>query len=350
MMTLSDKLTELKPVLLKEEHKPTPEILLNSPRSTIKTLIKFCNTHFLRPGRICTGIGPAGTGKTNISEAVVSSHINPYCDTFQIKVTSSDNRPLLFVDFERTKDEILDGTDRIKRRIKADNNPDCLTDERFKNTYIHGFLQYAKTEDKINELQRLIELYKPYLVVLDGAASLVYDVNDTKECVYTINLLLATANEFNLSYFCTVHPNPGQQSDFKPRGVFGSELVRQSESVFLLKRAPDDRNIRILTTDFMHGKNRSGSDNLEAYFKWDEMEAMFMSCEYAKSAKPSKINNINEAITETVGDRVVPYNDLISLIMENYQKSEPTAKRWVTDAVKMGLLFKRADGYGLTPF
>src|SRR5690606_30864143 len=117
---------------------------------------------------------------------------------------------------------------------------------------------------------------------------LVYDVNDTKESVYAVNTLLAMADSNNLSFFATVHPNPGQQNDFKPRGVFGSELLRQSESVLLLKRAPDDRDVRILTTDFLHGKNRSGADNLESYFRWSDAEKMFLSCQYTPTMKPGK--------------------------------------------------------------
>lgn len=333
------------------EHKPSLEILLNAPRSKTRTIVKFCNAHFLRPSRISTGIGPSGVGKSNLSEAFVASHLNSHADCFGIEVIPVDDRPLLFIDLERTQDEILEGTDKIARRIYAENNPELVTPERFKDVNLHGFLQYAKTEDKIHELELLIEKYNPYLVILDGSASLVYDVNDTRECVYTINLLLATADKHQLSFFCTVHPNPGLQNDFKPRGVFGSELIRQSESVLLLKRAPDDRDIRILTTSFMHGKNRSGADNLESYFKWNDTHKMFLSCEYTPTAKPSKAEEQTKAFNEVLNGKRLTYKDLgEALISGRYCKTIPTANRWIGDNTERGIIFQDGGLYALTPF
>jgi hypothetical protein len=330
--------------------KPSREILLNAPRATIKSVLKFCNTHYLRPKRISLGIGPIGAGKSNVTEAMVSSHLNGHVDTFKIEVIPDpEGRPLLLVDFERTEDEILEGCDRIARRICIENNPELKTDERFHKTFIHGFLQYAKTEDKMTEIKRLIEKYKPFLVILDGSASLVYDVNDTKECVPVIAELLAIADENNLSFFATVHPNPGQQSDFKPRGVFGSELLRFAESVMLLKRAPDDRDTRILTTSFLHGKNRSGADNLETYFRWNDTHKMFMSCDYAMSVKPKKAEEMESTFQEILSSGRLTYGQVVEKIVER-GKSEPTAKRWIKDAIKKEWIFNQNGTYGIAPF
>jgi hypothetical protein len=263
-----------------------------------------------------------------------------------MEIVRIDERPLLVIDLERTQDEILEGTDRIARRIAAENNPELLTAERFKDVFIHGFLQYAKTEDKIEELQLLIEKYNPYLVILDGAASLVYDVNDTKECVSVVSLLLALADENNLSFFVTCHPNPGEQNDFKPRGVFGSELLRQAESVLLLKRAPDDRDVRILTTSFMHGKNRSGADNLEHYFKWSDEQKMFTSCQYSPMQRIGKTENQESAFQELLDGKELRYTELTQeLMIKGFCKSEATAKRWIKDAKIKGLILDNSGLY-----
>jgi len=336
---------------VEQRHKPSLEILLNAPRTPIKSVLKFCGSHFLRRKRISTGIGPAGTGKSNLTEAIVSSHLNSHCDTLKIEVVPDPERPLLLIDPERTQDEILEGCDRIARRINADNNPELVTAERFNGVYIHGFLQYPNPEEKLFELERLIELYKPYIVLIDGAASFVLDVNDTRECVLTVNKLLAIADNEDLSFFCTVHPNPGQQNDFKPRGVFGSELIRQSESVLLLKRAPDDRDTRILTTSFMHGKNRSGADNLETYFRWNDEHKMFLSCEYNPTVKPAKAEEQNKAFNDILNGKRLTYKDLgQELLSRNFCKSIATANRWIGDNLERGILFQEDGLYCLTPF
>jgi hypothetical protein len=334
-----------------QHHKPSLEILLNAPRAKVKSVVKFCHHHLLRPKRIGTLIAPAGAGKTSGTEALFASHLNNHADTFKLQVIADqEDRPLLLIDLERTEDEILESTDRIARRICADENPELLTTERFKDAYIHGFLQYPGPEEKLFELERLITHYQPYLILLDGAASFVLDVNDTRECVYLVNRLLSLADTEDLSFFCTIHPNPGQQNDFKPRGVFGSELIRQSESVLLLKRAPDDRDTRILTTSFMHGKNRSGADNLETYFRWNDEHKMFLSCDYSQSIKPSRADKRNAAFSDILRSTRLSYTDLWQQLMKKCEISMPTAKRWISEAVEMEVIFEQHGSYGTTPF
>ena len=310
------------------------EILLNAVRNTVKSVMRFCGVHILRRKRICVVIAPIGAGKTTIVESVAANHLNNHVDTLSLEVIpDQNNRPILLIDMERTQDEILEGCDRVARRIRLENNPELSDGERFKDTYIHGFLQYTKTEDKLNALKELIDKYNPYLVLIDGGASFVYDVNDTKECVIIIGEFLSIADQKDLSLLITVHPNPGQQNDFKPRGVFGSELLRYAESVLLLKRAPDDRDTRILTTSFMHGKNRSGSDNLESYFRWSDENKMFLSCEYSQpTGSIKKKDEQAEVFTAILQDgKQITHGELLSALV-NAGKSESTAKRWIRES------------------
>lgn len=335
----------------RDTHIPSLEILLNAKRTPVKSVLKFCNTHLLRRKRISTLIAPAGAGKTSGMEAVVASHLNNHCDTFKIEVVADEERPLLLIDLERTQDEILESCDRIRRRIAAENNPELLSAERFKGVYIHGFLQYPGPEEKLFEMERLVKVYNPYLVILDGAASFVLDVNDTRECVYLVNRLLSFADKQDLSFFCTIHPNPGQQNDFKPRGVFGSELIRQSESVLLLKRAPDDRDTRILTTSFMHGKNRSGADNLETYFRWNNDQKMFTTCDYSVTVRPGKADEQTAAFNKVLDGQRLTYTDLVAQMLAlKVCNTEPTAKRWIASGTNAGVIYQDNGFYCLTPF
>lgn len=331
------------------DHQHSLEILLNAQRSEKRTILEFQSTHFLRPGRICTVIGSAGAGKSNTVEAIIASHLNPKADTFGLKVICDKTRPFLFIDLERTQDEILERCDFIKWRIHAINNPGLLDEKRFKNVFIYGFLQLPRVEDKLAELQRLIGKYNPYLVILDGSASLVYDVNDTKECVTCKNLLLSLADKHNLSFICTIHSNPGGGNDNKARGVFGSELLRESESVLLLKRAENNRDVRILTTIFTHGKNRSGADDLESYFAWNDQAKMFTSCEYERPRRTGKADSQKVAFTEILAEgRQCSYSGLCkALIKGGYCNSEATAKRWITTAITRDVVVRFNDKYEL---
>lgn len=337
--------------LVEAEHLPSEELLLSYVPKTTKPIVTFSGTGVLKPGNITTIIGPSGFGKSNVTESIVSSFLNPYVDSLGIKVDIQNERPLLWIDGERTRDDIAIGFDRIKRRIRIEENKDLIAGDRFKSVHCHPFITYPSRDARINELERLVIELQPSMVVLDGAADFVRDVNKTDECVDFVALLIAMANQYTFGIITSIHPNPGGQSDYKPRGVLGSELIRTSESTLLLKRAPDDRDIRILTMDFMHGKNRNQSDNLEHYFRWDLESRMFVSCNYTPAAKPKKAEQQEEVITSVLTNcHGMTYNELAQAISTKAGNSIPTANRWIDSACKRELIFNINGVYKLHPF
>lgn len=333
------------------EHIPSEELLLSYVPKATNPIVTFSGVGVLRPGYIMTIVGPSGFGKSSVTESIVSSFLNPYVDTLGVRVEIDNTRPLLWIDGERTRDDIATGFHRIKKRIVIENNPDLIDGDRFRNVFCHPFITYPSRTARIKELERLVIERKPSLVVLDGAADFIRDVNNTDECVDFIALLTAMANKYSSGIIASIHPNPGGQSDYKPRGVLGSELIRTSESILLLKRAPDDREVRILTMDFMHGKNRNEADNLEHYFRWNSESKMFLSCDYVASSKPKKAEQQDEVITAvlTVSGGMT-YNQLAQAISEKAGNSLSTANRWIDAACKRELIFSQNGVYKLTPF
>lgn len=332
-------------------HKPSEELLLSYIPSTTKHIVSFSGIGVLKPGYIMTIVGPSGFGKSSVTESVIASALNPYVDCLGIKVSLLPcGSTILWIDGERIKDDIALGFDRIKRRIQIDNNLELIENERFKGVHCHPFITYPSRSARIKELERLIIDIHPRLVVLDGAADFVRDVNDTPECVDFISLLTALANEHGFGVITSIHPNPGGQSDYKPRGVLGSELIRVSESILLLKRAPDNRDVRILTMDFAHGKNRNEADNLEHYFSWSNEHKMFMSCHYEAPDKPRKADKQNEVFTDLLTNKSLTYGELSSAVQQRAGIAIATAKRWITQATDRQLIFNDNGMYKLTPF
>lgn len=337
--------------LVEAPHTPSEELLLSYVPKTTKYLVSFAGVGIARAGYICTLVGPSGFGKSNITESMVSSFLNPYVDCLGFKVDVLNGRCVLWIDGERTRDDIAIGFDRIKRRVRIEENPDLIDGDRFKNVYCHPFITYPSRDARINELERLITDLQPGLVVLDGAADFVRDVNNTDECVDFVSLLTSWANQYDFGIITSIHPNPGASNDYKPRGVLGSELIRTSESVLLLKRAPDDRDIRILTMDFSHGKNRGQADNLEHYFKWSNESKMFLSCNYSAPERAGKSQTRAVAFNEVLNGKELTYSELTQALEDaGYCKSIPTAKKWIADAVDKQLIFKKNNVYGITPF
>lgn len=331
-------------------HEPSEELLLSYVPQTTKHIVKFSRTGVLKPGNVLTIIGHIGLGKSQITESIVSSYLNPYNDNLGIRVDGVKN-PLLWLDGERTRDDIRIGYDRIQKRIKIKDNPELIADDRFKNVHCFPLITYPNIPARIKELERLVLELSPGLVLLDGAGDFVRDVNDTPECMDFIALLIALSNKHNFGVITSIHPNPGLQSDHKPRGVLGSELLRKSESILLLKRAPDNRDVRILTMDFSHGKNRNEADNLDHAFKWSHEHKMFMSCEYTPTEKNSKSEKQSEVFAGILSDgKQLSYNQLAKAIADSTGKSVSTANRWIDEAVKKEMIFKDNGMYKQLPF
>lgn len=331
-------------------HQESKELLLSYVPQATKPIVEFSNSGVLKPGNVLTICGHIGLGKSQITESVVSSFLNPYVDTLGLRVQGCE-RPLLWIDGERTRDDISIGFNRIKKRIAIENNSDLIIADRFKNVFCHPLIDYPNIPERRKEFERLVLEYNPSLVVLDGAADFVRDVNNTEESVDFIALLIALANQSNFGAVVSIHPNPGQNQDSKPRGVLGSEFLRKSESVLLLKRAPDNRDIRILTMDFGHGKNRNAADNLEHHFSWSNEHRMFMTCDYSPSIKPAKAIKQEEIFTQVLSEgKKLTYAELTKAVTDTAGNSTPTAKKWVADAVDGGMIFKDNGHYKLLPF
>jgi hypothetical protein len=330
-------------------HEPSEELLLSYVPKAPKHIAQFSLTGVLKPGNILGICGHIGLGKSQITESCVSSYLNPYNDNLGIKIQGVE-RPLLWIDGERTKDDIREGMERIKIRIRYDDNPDLIVGDRFKNVHCHPFITYPNISARVKELERLVLELNPGLLLLDGCADFVRDVNDTYESVDFIALLIALANEHQFGVITSIHPNPGQNQDSKPRGVLGSELLRKAESFLLLKRAPDNRDIRILTMDFSHGKNRNACDNLEHAFTWSKEHKMFVSCEYTPTLKTGKTEEQGEVFNAILSNGGMGYMELVKAVVQKSSKSEPTAKRWIRDAEDRKLIFKDSGLYKLQPF
>ena len=324
------------------------ELLLSYVPQAPKHIVQFSGVGVTRAGYLTTIVGAQGSGKSNTTEAIVSSFLNPYVDTLGFRVETDGS--LLWIDGERTRDDIAFGFQRIKKRISIENNPDLITEDRFRNVHCYPLITHPSRDFRLQELERLCELIRPKLLLLDGGADFVIDVNHTESCVNFVSRLTALANKYGTAVITSIHPNPDQKADHKPRGVLGSELIRTSESMILLKRAPDDRDTRILTTLFAHGKNRSENDNLEHYFRWDHNQKMFLSCSYTPTVKPGKVDEMAKAFEEVLNDKKLSYGDLASTLVSTRGVSQSTAERWIKKATSTEMIFNVNGLYGLSPF
>jgi hypothetical protein len=274
-------------------------------------------------GNITTLIGNPGSGKSAICEALMAVAVNPECDGLGLHVLSG--KSIVYVDTERSWEDHHFSWQRALRRAAVEDMPEKVR---------WFWLADCDAFDvKVNWINRYLDEQKPGIMIIDGLADLIANVNDPEASNGLLLMLLSRAKKHGISLCCTIHgnPNSGQNGSAgeKARGHLGSELLRKSESVLMIRKE-DGGLIRTLTTEFGHGKNRSGSDNLAHSFCWSEERKMFVSCDTPEKqpTKPAKEDEYQELCERLVEIKHGPWTwtRLIDEICSITGKSENSAK------------------------
>lgn len=307
----------------------------------VPPIVSLLGTGILTHKNISTLIAKPGTGKSSIGEAVAASQLNPAGDNLGFSI-APESKGILFVDFERTDIDVWNSFYRICRRagVSTGNDPD-----RFQ---IAGMRYVFDLKERMQYIEHLLSEFPCSLLILDGAGDLVRDPNDLQQAIDARTWMRDCINKYEISIFTTIHPNPNSN---KPRGHLGSELLRESESIFLASPHPMNPNARIITSDFDFGKNRN-NDKLTAGYMWSDNAKMFISCDLEETN--NEVNRQKDAANlrklQDLTDRVLPhlkslsYTELYSKIMEEEGIKTDAAKKKVSAMKSAGLIDNSTDG------
>lgn len=262
----------------------------NSKLVTEDKILTFKGSKVLSVGNLCAIVAPPGTGKSQVCEAIACSIINQHSDTLGFKVDSrvaADNG-ILYVDTERSNNDCIRGFYRMKLRSEAHREENSYLVK--KNGDLNGvvFKSFVQISDK--KLRRLrienqVRNGGYRMLMIDGITDLIRDPNDLGEAGDVVSWLISLANIYNIGILTTIHDNP-VNGQTKPRGHMGSELYRKVEGMLLLRRNPEDKDMREITSDFQFGKVRNAKDTgLGQYFKYNEDKGMFLSEQFEPSIK-----------------------------------------------------------------
>lgn len=315
----------------------------------------FNSETVLRLGNILTVISGEGFGKSRLMSTIVSSRYNSDSDTFGFNLHLQDNDLIVHIDTEQERNEVFKGMQRIEQRT---GNPQHLRNgSKIRNYVLQSFVTIPTIKEKRNWLFNTIEKFGQNigLLILDGVTDFVSDVNNLQESQDFLARLTSYMNSYNFAVIATIHKNSNDDNG-KARGHIGSELLRKSGAVLQLAKTQnthqffDDlehEQVRTLTTDFRHGKNRFGSDKLSSYFAWNDRERMFTSCDLSDVAPKTasyqqKLVTVLNQVFEN--DLNLGYSDLLTKYVELSGKAESTAKRHISDATKKEILVKSDNG------
>lgn len=288
-------------------------------------------------------IAAPGSGKSAVCEAVAAAVINANADCLGFLV-SQDCTHTIYIDFERTKNDVWNSFNRMCRRVGLRNG------DNVSNVIIAGMRSISRLEERKNAILDLLKVYQCSLLILDGAGDMVTDTNDLEQAIECTKFLRKLTVDFQLSILTTLHPNP---NSLKPRGHIGSEVIREADGVLVIKKG--EAESRIITTDFEHGKNRNGR-HAESAFLWSDNNMMFISVdvnEMKYELGKAKENKHKEKAKETLkavfaASAELSYTDACNSIAENTGTKERSAKALLANCLKWGLVLKnQSDKYAL---
>lgn len=253
-------------------------------------VIQLNGENVLTSGNIMTIVSPPGTGKSNVCEALCSSGVNPECDAFGFKVNLREDKAILLIDTERTKNDMHTGYSRIYRRSKTYENPDQIDGYVYKKCRMRSYKVLDDIKKCIDHLEYHISSGLYGLIILDQIGDFVKSVNKEDDCRMFVRQLETWASKYDLGILCTIHPNPKDITN-KPTGHLGSALMKKSETVMALTRAAENRDVRLITSNFDHGKVRNANDTLDTAFEWDKELKMYVTSDNETIKHASDITN-----------------------------------------------------------
>ena len=128
-----------------------------------------------------------------------------------------------------------------------------------------------------------------FMVILDGLADFIQDVNDTKQSANIVNWALEISTAFNCGVIVVVHLNPaGNQGFVKQRGHLGSELQRKTDSMLVINKENSDSLNSILTAHYLRSGGIYDFGSHQIYY--DKQTGMHQLDTNAPTGDPNQKN------------------------------------------------------------
>lgn len=181
-----------------------------------------------------------------------------------------------------------------------------------------------------------------HLIVVDGIADYIKDVNDTLTANAIVKFFEDLAIKFNCPIITIVHTNPNSD---KERGHLGSQCQRKSESVLAVKTEGD---MSYIEAKLLRMAAKGDIPNLQ--FAYNKDKGYHVGCGIKRPSdevkKESRMNYLKEtAIKVFGGQKSYKYGDAVKEIKEETGKSDAPSKTILKEMGENNLTEKGSDGY-----
>lgn len=278
------------------------------------------DTVMLTKGNFSAVVGAAKSRKTFFVTAVAGAYLCP--DEYLGMHAPKDAGNVLYIDTEMATGHVGRVAKRIHRIAGLDTNKNSP------KLNVLCLREYTPEQRK-SIFELAVEYYNPQLVILDGVADLVDDVNNPGASSEVVTLLLRLTKEKNIHIMTIVHTNPGAD---KPRGHLGSDVMRKAEGLYIVKSDGDTSTVKvercrdIAVNDFAFFIDSTGLPQLTEIQR--------------TTPKGEKLSELFDHIFEDA--KTMSYTELTDKIIEVCNIKIAMAKRKISTALTQSVICKNS--------
>ena len=183
-------------------------------------------------GEITVITGVRKTFKTHIYQEVLKSTLIQKKTLFD----ANSGLTVLVLDTEQHPSRLQE---QYTALLSTAGLPTSATPSQFKMFYLLGFSHQEMTDTLLETTKE----YHPDIVIIDGIADFVDDINSYGQCAKLVTTLQSLAMENNCSIVPIIHQNPGTR---KERGHLGTILGNKTAGYISLERFGDIVQVKCL--------------------------------------------------------------------------------------------------------
>lgn len=273
-------------------------------------------------GNFSVIIGLAGSRKSFLCTAFGGAYLNE--DGFLGVENSNGKGKILWIDTEQSAGHVA----RIGRRLHRIAG--LPQDENNHNVIIYMLREFSPNM-RLKMIDTAIKLHRPDLVVIDGLADLIDDVNNPEQSTEVITFLLSITAKIDCHILTVIHCNPNSE---KARGHLGSEAMRKAETVIVVKADGLTSNCEFVKTRDIRPDN----------FAFVVSEGLPTQTPYI--TKEGRTNKSEQFFDEVMPDlpQTIRYSELVQLITQKANIKQAAAKNRIASAINAGIIVKNSVG------
>ncbi|MEO1384535.1 MAG: hypothetical protein AAFV78_15020, partial [Bacteroidota bacterium] len=295
--------------------------------------------------------GQTGSHKSRLAELFCSAMLAEQGQEDEIlglRCNASFELLLLYVDTERNlKEQYPYALQSILRRAGYTIDKD-LPHFRFVS-----LLEFDR-RDRFEALQAQLNYIRQesqhhIIVILDVLTDCVSDFNRTDDSMKLIDLMNQFINQYDVTFLCVIHENPGQGS--KARGHLGTEAANKASTVLQIGFEKDGSNNDTDIIRVKSLKRRNAPKSAPLYLRYDqEVKGLVMADadrvhRIIDERRPkAQIKDVIEQLEILLFRGVTKQKDLLKALGKHFQTSEKTLKKRLNEIEERALALSNGKG------